>query len=378
MANVFDHLHLKRNTAGSSNELSFDVLDAARSGIDNKKSKGFGRSQEGLHGSYEGVGVTLAASRNEEVEKRKKERKARSIRSSVFVAIMFGTLFCVLAWFAYQHYEKTQVFSHEFQSVIEEFKETDAVLAQIDVLMLDPLNSDQAEDRKKAFESIPSAQERIVEASSKLETISEHAITEKDEMALNQTLEAANARLDMLALSESTFTISSRIEKLSERAYKTWSPVISADQAAKEATGLANRASSEEEIKASQKETVAAKEELQSIKKDMQELQEKQPDLKFKPYLEYVDAKIQALDYAIKTADCLIDGNREEAQKNNQLYNEADAKAADIAETLPRSLDAGVYQIYASKLELLKNDYALARNRTVAADSIIREYLNIA
>jgi hypothetical protein len=33
----FDHRHLKRNTAGSSNELSFDVLDAARSGMDTQK-----------------------------------------------------------------------------------------------------------------------------------------------------------------------------------------------------------------------------------------------------------------------------------------------------------------------------------------------------
>ena len=40
MAGVFDFLHLKRNTKGSSNELSFDVLDAARNDLDSKKRKG--------------------------------------------------------------------------------------------------------------------------------------------------------------------------------------------------------------------------------------------------------------------------------------------------------------------------------------------------
>lgn len=40
MAGVFDFLHLKRNTRGSSNELSFDVLDAARNDLDSKRRRG--------------------------------------------------------------------------------------------------------------------------------------------------------------------------------------------------------------------------------------------------------------------------------------------------------------------------------------------------
>ena len=39
MAGIGDHIHVKKNTAGSSNELSFDVLDAARNGLDTKGRK---------------------------------------------------------------------------------------------------------------------------------------------------------------------------------------------------------------------------------------------------------------------------------------------------------------------------------------------------
>ena len=72
MAGPFDHLHIKGRTAGTSNELSFDVLDAVRSEPSQKKARSVfipsGPRQS--QGSYTGVAGTSTLSAVPEVERR--------------------------------------------------------------------------------------------------------------------------------------------------------------------------------------------------------------------------------------------------------------------------------------------------------------------
>ena len=78
MSGHFDFLHVKKNSAGSPNELSFDVLDAARSQLDGKKSRTSrgSLSTSPKQGSYHGVGSGSTLSAVPEVERRKKLLRA--------------------------------------------------------------------------------------------------------------------------------------------------------------------------------------------------------------------------------------------------------------------------------------------------------------
>ena len=90
---------------------------------------------------------------------------------------------------------------------------------------------------------------------------------------------------------------------------------------------------------------------------------------------EYLDKRLEALDYASATAQALLDRNKSEATSQAKLYNEADSAAVKLAAALPTDLSEPVKAAFEKDIEDLRKKYDDARYAASAADDRIRDYL---
>ena len=153
-----------------------------------------------------------------------------------------------------------------------------------------------------------------------------------------------------------------------------WTDVLNADQLAREAISEANKATKPETASSALESIRNAKDGFASALADIQDLRATY-GVDLSAQQAYLEKKVEALEYAIETSEALLAGNREAAKEANDRYNDADEEAALLAASLPPSPSDAVR----NRFEVMMDEYLIryneARNRTVEADSVIREYL---
>lgn len=413
MSNAFDHLHIKRHTAGSSNELSFDVLDAARDGYAPKKKR-FGRSSgpqmlrpvrqeepppkaseaepvsqpqprepvqrsvasvaEPSRTSYHSAAGKSALSAQEEVTSRKRDRRWRSIRigiaaSVVAIAMMVGT-----AYVGYQHYEEMQLFKGKFDSLVQLFVEADAAIPLTDTFMADPFGATD-DELQKMQEATSGAALSLQQLEDERALALPYAVNEQDELALEKLGEASANRQDMMDAALRAVEVVNYSDAQSSEVNAVWHKVLGADEAARAATAAANVADSDEAIEDARAQTVAAQNQMREILEELEKLAAARTDLDLSNHIAYLKKRIESLDLAIATSDALLKSDKKGAATQNDAYNEADRLAAEIAEKLPLSAEQTVEEAYEEQVRACIADYDSARNKAIQSDALIRQYL---
>ena len=401
MAGVFDHLHIKRNTAGSSNELSFDVLDAARDDLDGKRKKGKRTFAFPSSGGFQtdspaspnlsqpeprsaktpslqdnqGVSRYGKLAADKEVERRKRARRAHSVRLWVVGAIVVLAAIAAAAWLGYRHYVEVQDFSVRFDALVNRFAEEDAFLSQIDDLMGSLDDEAKSSKRADAAKDIPNIMEGVGRTKANASDAQPLATSNEDRAVLAKIAETCDARIGMLAAAQEAFDVSAEKEERCKEAAQIWSSVVNASQEAKEATKAFNAASTEDAVKNARKQTETAMKQLQDAQKRLKTMAASGKNIDLSKQDEYLTAKIESLEAAVATSDALIDGDRDLAKKKNEEYNAIDGKAATLAKQLPLTAEETVETAYAEDLARCAAAYQSARDEAVAADTLIREYI---
>ena len=376
----FDFLHIKRRTAGSSNELSFDVLDAKRGELDVKPQ----RAQQQQHiaaahkpsqGSYQGVAGTSTLSAADEVVRRKRARRSRAIRLGVIVAFAIAALVGTGAYFGYTYYQGKLDFSGKFHQLIDRFVEIDQTMVTVDALMADPLDPAGQDERSEASERFVSINRELNAVVAAAHEMEGSAQTDRDRVALEEVCEAATARQNMLEEAENAFALSKQANLLYDSASKAWRDVLKADSLAREATKLANDAGTEQATKDARDKTKQARDLMASAKMALEQVEKEKGDVDFSDEKAYIEKRVEALDAAIETSDALLEIDRAAARSANEAYNAADEEAAALAGELLDSPSRKALNAFNNELERVLEAYAQSRNATTAADSAIRAYI---
>ena len=376
MSGPFDFIHLKgQKSNGSPNELSFDVLDAAKS--DKKTMK---RGQQAptapkpSQGTYHGVSDSSTLSAIPEVERRKKVRRNRSMRIGVLVAVLAVVVLGAAGYFGYKFYQEKVDFNGHYHSIIDRLVTIDQTLVEIDSLMKDPLNADQASNREKMLDAEPRLVRELNEIHAEIEQMKDDARGDADLAALSSALSATDARQSMVKSAEEAFTRSNHANTQMDKAMTAWSKVLEADKAAREATLTANDAANESQVKAARELTEKAVTLLKEAKEGLQTVAG-ETGANYKSEITYIDKRIEALEYALKTSDAILKNDRAAAMANNSSYNAADAEAAELAVELKTSPASKVMLAYENEMLSVVEDYGEARQAAATADSAIRAYL---
>ena len=378
MAGPFDFLHLKSHTEGSSNELTFDVLEAASRGLDNKKDKDRSAAPtapKSSQGSYRGVGDTSTLSNAPEVTRRKRARRARAARSWLIAAVAVIALVGTGVFFGYRIHQERVDFNDRFHLLIDRFIEIDRTMVEVDSLMVDPLNSVELVKRSEVSDRFATLNRELNATIAAAHELSSSAQTDQDRAALGEMEKAASARSDMLAAAESAFTLSKHVNQLADSATSAWNDVLEGDNVAREATGLANKASTEDETIVARDKTQQARDVMDGARSMLSQVAKEQPGIDFSSELAYINKRIEALDAAIETSNALLANDRDAARKANDAYNSADGEAASLAGSINTSPAEHVKTAFQSKLEESLQAYSRARETVTSADSSLRAYL---
>lgn len=385
MAGVFDFLHIKKHTAGSSNELSFDVLEQMSVEADGKsKSKRVpketlptssnGAKPKAANGASQGAVRTPTLSNEPEVEKRKKARHAYRLRVQV-IAIVAVVVLVAVGIFALTRFHEEQVdYSERVTALVDRVSLVDEKLLEIDALMVAPLNEDQAEARTEALADMPKMMTELNRISVDVQTLARLPLDETAKVVVDQLGKATQARNGMMTCATEAFRMSADAADQVNRANSVWNDVLVADQLAREAIEDANKASTQE---ATGKVLEKTRSSLDGITLARAELADMSATYKidFTAQDAYLAKKVEALEKSIETSEALLEGDREVATSANEAYNSADSAAAQLAEELPPSIGGLVREQFERNMVELQERYTEARNRTIEIDSVIRQYL---
>ena len=374
MADSFDHLHLKRNTKGSSNELSFDVLDAARSGTQEDGGKNV-RLARHYHGSYHGVMGASTLSGQEEVEQKKRRRHRRNaaIRAVMVSCIIVAVV--AIGLFAYRFYVNAQSFDQQFNSIVERLVEQDEFLAELDASLTDPLDAVKEKKRQGLRDEIYARLESMSSIRDDAESAAAFAVGENERIAINQMTIAAESRLSMMGFGSQLLALSKTMNDEQSALNAIWNDVLDVDQQIRSATELSNKANTEQAIEESQEATQKALDATRAVCQELESAGETYSELDLSDQLEYMNTRAKSLEYALSTSAALIEGDREKAAAKNDLYNEYDKKAVSLAEKLPRSVSNVVKKAHSKNYKKLTGEYEKARAKTIEADTVVRNYM---
>ncbi len=423
--------HIKRNTEGTSNEISFSVLDAAKNSLDgegspkpfgtislftlsNKKksistpakdeglaltqkevARGSARSQhkferrqrrlqereakKALRGSHSSQ---APCSLNAEVASRKRARKRGKLILGGVLAIAVIALIGGLAWWGVSAYESQQAYKGGLNGAISELSNTDELLEEIDNLVIEASSGDalsssldevkqvQVEIQQKklrCFDELDDAEDAVAE-------VVQNAGSTANGNSGSQALDVVTARRQMLTSGVDVVDTLAEALAAKEEASNAWQLILAADGLAREAAELASKASLDD-MRSSTEKSEQAIEAFSKAKTAFENAAKEFPEADFIRYSTYIDKRLEAQGYAIASNEALINRDAQTAMEQNEAYNTAEQQAGELAGKLPDDPIEIISDAFESKTAQSREMYDNARSQAQSADAFMRDYL---
>lgn len=431
--------HIKRHTAGTSNEISFSVLDAAKQALDGeleeeaKRPPLFGRitlftlpgrrkkpiatptKPHGLHlstgdfvsvddeapvafgvlgtdGAAPSAAPAPAASSRapeplapapprksgrspEEEIARRKARRRLSRTVAVAVVIVLSALLLVAGGI----YLYNEYRAHEAN--VSQLDDALSLVGDADetLLVLDEIVEkpfDADAEQKRA-----GLDERLDEAVAKLDQADELARAASIALRAPRDKEAANQTVAAIAARRSLVESGRQLSALSEGASQAAGFVDEAWSSLLSADELARQAAAlvtettAENVQASKEKTNEALAALDASRTALDAAAEAFPSIDLAAIESYLDKRAEALACAIASDDAFLAKDKQEAAAQNDAYNAADAEAAALAADLPDDPSSLARDAYDAAGAELKQAYSTARSQAGTADAFIHDYL---
>ena len=422
--------HIKRNTEGTSNEISFSVLDAAKNSLDGEGSSSPFRTislftlpgkkkhistpskDEGLALTQREVSRSSARSQNRferrqrrleqkrvsgaargshsareprsfdaEVASRKRARKRGRLIVSFALTVALLAVAGGLTWWGFGTYQDQQTYKGVLSSAISELSGNDELLAEIDVVV-DLANSDVTslslddtlDVQKKVQDGKSTCIDELNEAEEAVGQVAISSSSDASNTPDSKVVDTITARRQMLTSGAAIIDDTVSVLQARQEATKGWQLVLAADGLAREAADIASSATSAD-MQASTEKSQQAIESFSKAKTALQNAEQLFPQLDLSAYMSYIDKRLEAQGYAIESNDALINRDTQAATEHNDAYNNAEKQAGELAEKLPEDPDELVVDAFNSKTASSREMYENARSQAQSADAFIRDYL---
>ncbi len=419
--------HIKARTVGTSNEISFSVLDAAKQAIDEGKpspsysnwlsdrletkkeaedvSRETSSAQE-LHFDHEEdelfaykphsgrnqsspSHVKKNATRNSFVEekfgasydgrarieqeiahRKKRRRRARFITVSAFVLGILAITF-VGGWLWYSDSMEQSHYEQLLAEAVNQVSEADAVVMALDDVVANPFSDEVSGKRETVEGGLSEARSNLSSADSLAREASSGLRDSDKKSAAGETVSTISARREMMTSGMQLVDAAEKAKEKIRLFQQAWANVTSGDEVTREASKLV-----ESDDPASSKEkTNQAVDYFQAGKSGLEQLQQDCPDVNLSPFISYVEKRIEAAGYAVACDDALVDRDKETAVEQNEAYNSAEAQAASMAQTLPVDPAQLFREMYTTQNAELISAYEAQRSQAGTCDAAIREFL---
>ena len=385
-------LHIKSHTHGSSNEISFSVLDAAREARD-AESRDRRRSTAGTGGISL---FTLGSSRKPRstptkgqhivlpeggasAQRREKPSAAAfspQIERKIPGAITAVVIVCVVIALALM--SQINVVNSCDQTLIPFDK---LVMAQYDKNRFSstaaappPSFEELTESYRAVVGDIAPSRTQLEDAIAALEALVPSLSDNKDKEAAHQAITAARARLNMLESGVGIIDESLMATEAFAQTQKGWKKLIDADAAAREATSWL-RDMSKENVKASLARSSEAVTLLSEAHSLFSQAHEGYPSLDLQDLIDYAAKREEAQNTAIMADQAYLDRDKEMLEQRNAEYNRLEEEAAALAEKMGDDPAQKVVDLYNASIAEDVQSYDAERVKAGNADTFLRDYL---
>lgn len=406
-------LHIKSHTQGSSNEISFSVLDAAREARDAAERGGnrgaeaggvslftLGRGKKPRPTPEKGQHIVLP-----EGTPRLPARATSAPRSAAVVArdrtplryIPFVVGICVVialvltigqTFFQMRSYQSD--LRGGLSAQITQINRADEVLIPFDTLVMSQYDTahftkttanqdvsmlDQlTETYRGLVGDIAPVYSELKEAIGEVEAVQPSLSDNSDKEAAHQALVAAQSRLNMLDTGVAIVDEALMATEAYEAARQGWNDIIAADAAVREATALLQDMT-EDNVRASIDKTNTALTLLNRAADSFTMAQDSYPGLDLGVFDQYVAKRIESQQAALSADQAYLDRNKELLSQENERYNALEQEAADLAQGLGDDPDVVVVSFYHTAIAEDVEFYEAERLKAGNADTFLRNYL---
>ena len=407
-------LHIKSHTQGSSNEISFSVLDAAREVRDAAERGGtrgaeaggvplftLGRGKKPRPTPEKGQHIVLP-----EGTPRLPARATSAPRPAAAVVprdrtplryVPFVVGICVviaLALTVGQTFFQMRTYQADLRGgltvQITQINQADEVLIPFDTLVMSQYDAahftkatanqdisllDQlTETYRGLVGDIAPVYSELKEAIGAVGAVQPSLSDNSDKEAAHQALVAAQSRLNMFDTGVAIVDEALMATEAYEAARQGWNDIITADAAAREATALLQDMT-EDNVRASIDKTNTALTMLNRAADSFAMAQDSYPGLDLGAFDQYVAKRIEAQAAALSADQAYLDRNKELLAQENDRYNALEQEAAELAQGLADDPDTVVASFYNAAIAEDVEFYEAERLKAGNADTFLRNYL---
>ncbi len=424
--------HIKKHTRGTSNEISFSVLDAAKNALDgdgnDKQKHGPGRialftlpgrhkkpaptptKERGLplstgdfvsvddSASTSKMGALPSAARptsqteksspaplavvpskpkrspEEEIARRKARRRlSKWLAVAVIVVVSIGLLGAG-GMYLYRDYQSQQGHVAVLDDALSLVKEADETIQQLDEVVTDPFAEGSEEQRTAIQAQLEAVEQKLQDADEKARAVSLELNGAREKEAANQAVAGIAARFTLVEQGQLLMNAATEAQSAAEGVDAAWKTVLEGDDLARQAAQLVTETTAEnvEASKSKTNEALAAFDEAYAAFLDVQATY---PQADLTQFVDYIAKRQESLGYAIASDDAILAKNKEEATAQNNAYNIADAEAATLAKALPDDPSSIVDEAFEDATSDVAKAYSTARLQARSADAFISDYL---
>lgn len=424
--------HIKKHTRGTSNEISFSVLDAAKNALDgdgnDKQKHGPGRialftlpgrhkkpaptptKERGLplstgdfvsvddSASTSKMGALPSAARptsqteksspaplavvpakpkrspEEEIARRKARRRlSKWLAVAVIVVVSIGLLGAG-GMYLYRDYQSQQGHVAVLDDALSLVKEADETIQQLDEVVTDPFAKGSEEQRTAIQAQLEAVEQKLQDADEKARAVSLELNGAREKEAANQAVAGIAARFTLVEQGQLLMNAATEAQSAAEGVDAAWKTVLEGDDLARQAAQLVTETTAEnvEASKSKTNEALAAFDEAYAAFLDVQATY---PQADLTQFVDYIAKRQESLGYAIASDDAILAKNKEEATAQNNAYNIADAEAATLAKALPDDPSSIVDEAFEDATSDVAKAYSTARLQARSADAFISDYL---
>lgn len=403
-------IHIKNRTAGSSNELSFDVLEAKKNDADaasgrvkqkivdkvgNKKqarkanrqakaSKNDSKSPNTLPRLYTedavqaSKNITMASLPYEdptaEIVRRKKKRTHHRILAIAVAA-------CVLIVGGYavvsevNRYMNDQDAARSFlNSSLSEIEKADEAIVAMDEVLEKPLSEQDENKIADVSKQMDEAEKYLDTAYAQAKEASEKLVGQHDRETAEQAMQSISARQEMAKQGKTLFDLQIKAKSAAQHMNDAWNLILEADALTVEASKLVEDTTNEN-VEASIEKSERAIEKFEGAQRLVQEASLSLSSDTLSSYDDYLSKRIAGQRAAIDSDAAILLMDRGHAEEYNAVLFDYDTQAAQIAQEFPDDPTQVVMDYYMSNSQSSKDKYLQARSQAATADAYLRDYL---
>lgn len=407
-------LHVKKNTAGTSNELSVSVLDdlkaqtesgGKRSARPNRRGIVAFASRKSIAANTQGaapvltdgnkgpaLGLPSIQGQNKreerqqqarqraldnpeaEIKRRKRSRRVRrwALACALVVALGAATAFGVHAILeAFEIQQENLALLHQG---FDELESADAVILAMDAVVTGDVDDASLEEIASIRAQLPDIEVNLNAAEAFANEASSRITAQRDKDAAYQAQRSVEARREMinqgLILMEADENAKTAVDAIDE----CWSLVLQADALLKDAAELVVD-TTDENVRASEEKTRLALEALNQAQAALLRAQESYAG-DYSTLESYIAKRQESIGYALASDAAIYLQDKATAEYQNALYNEADAAAVELAKALPSNPAQPILDAYEANTARARQDYLQARSQAGESDAFLRDYLS--